>query len=75
MYIRVHVVPDAKRETVAKEAPDRYAISVREPAERNMANKRVKTLLARELGIPEGKLRLISGHQSPHKIFSVSDIL
>lgn len=72
MYVRVNASPNAKKERITKLSEDKYEIAVREPAERNMANARIKTVLALELGLPEGKLRLISGHQSPHKIFSVS---
>ncbi len=72
MYIRVNAVPGAKKEQIRAVSADRYEISVREPAERNLANGRIRTLLARELGLPESALRMISGHQSPHKIFSVT---
>jgi uncharacterized protein YggU (UPF0235/DUF167 family) len=72
MYIRVNAVAGAKKESVQKIADNRYEISVREPAERNLANARIRTLLARELGVVESSARLISGHQSPHKIFSVN---
>ncbi len=73
MYIRVNAVPGSKKESVTKLAPDRYHIHVKEPAERNMANNRIKALLARELGLKEGVVRLVSGHRSPHKIFSIPD--
>ena len=72
MYIRVNATAGAKKELVTKLAPDRYEMSVREPAERNLANARIRTLIARELGVPENTARLISGHQSPHKIFSIA---
>ena len=73
MYIRVNAQPGAKKELVSRISADRYEISVREPAEQNMANRRIRTLVARELGLPETAVRMISGHQSPHKIFSVTD--
>lgn len=71
MYIRVNATPGAKKEKVTKVSADRYDMSVKEPAERNMANGRIRELLARVLGVPEGVVRLVSGHRSPHKIFSV----
>jgi uncharacterized protein YggU (UPF0235/DUF167 family) len=73
MYIRVNAVAGAKKESIEKVGENRYDISVREPAERNLANARIRTLLARELGVMESSARLISGHQSPHKIFSVDE--
>jgi uncharacterized protein YggU (UPF0235/DUF167 family) len=72
MYIRVNATPGAKKELVTQVSDDKYEISVREPAERNMANARIKTLVARELGVPESAVRMILGHQSPHKILSVT---
>lgn len=73
MYVRVHCVPGAKRENLRKESDTIYHIQVREEAQRNMANKRVKELLAAELGLNKGELRLISGHRSPTKVFSITN--
>ncbi len=73
MYIRVAVYPAAKREEIKVVGPDRYEIKVKEPAERNLANRRVKFLLADKYGIPEGLVRLVSGHQNSRKIFAVPD--
>ena len=73
MYIRVNAIPGAKKELIKRVAHDRYHISVRQVAERNMANNRIRELLAMDLGLPEGSVRLVSGHRSPHKIFSVPD--
>ena len=72
MYIKVKVVAGAKKEQVVKNSPNSYSISVREPAERNLANGRVIELVALEMGIPKGKIRIVSGHHSPSKILSVN---
>lgn len=66
-------MPGAKRESVVRTAPDRCDIAVREPAERGLANARIRELVAREYGVPTKTARIISGHQSPHKIFSLPD--
>lgn len=73
MYVRVEVKPDAKKESVIQTDDKTYAISVREPASQNLANKRVVAILAEELGVPIGKIRLISGHRSPRKIFDIGE--
>lgn len=70
MYIKVRATASAKKEVVKRVSADNYHISVKEPAERNMANARLRALLSRELGLPGGKVRLVTGHRSPHKIFS-----
>lgn len=72
MYIKVKVVAGAKKEQVLKNSPNSYSISVREPAERNLANSRVIELVALDMGIPKGKIRIVSGHHSPSKILSVN---
>lgn len=73
MYIHVKVTPGAKVDSVIKVSNDRYEMSVREKAERNMANRKVTFLLAKTLGVDEKLVRLISGHTSPSKLFSVFD--
>ncbi len=71
MYVKVHAVPGAKKELIEKENETTYQISVKEPAERNLANGRIRELLCAEFGLEKGRVRMISGHRSPSKIFSV----
>ena len=71
MYIRAQVTPAAKRERFAAVSDTEFEIAVKEPAERNLANHRVRELLAGHFGVAPGKLKLISGHRSPKKIFSI----
>ncbi len=72
MYVRVHVIPAAKRESVILRDENVFDISVREPAERNLANKRVAALVAMHFNLPLGKVRIVSGHRSPTKILDVA---
>lgn len=69
--MRVHVVPDAKKEKVTKESETVFQIMVKEPAERNLANKRVTALVAEQFGVAAGKVRMVTGHRSPTKMFDV----
>ncbi len=71
MYIKVEVNPGAKKEKLEKLGNDSFFITVREKAERNLANRKVLLLLATYFGLPVNKLRLISGHRSRRKIISV----
>ncbi len=73
MYIRVNATPGAKKEKITRVSEERFDIAVKEPAERNLANERIKELLMLEFGLKKGDIRLISGHRSPHKIFSIMD--
>ena len=74
MYIKVRVVAGAKKEKIEKKTKDTYHISVREKAERNMANRRICEIIALLLEVPVKSIRIISGHQSPSKILSVDMI-
>lgn len=71
MYIKVKVTASAKKEKIEKVKTDEYKIFVREPAERNLANRKVCELIATELSVPPKNIRIISGHHSPSKILSV----
>ncbi len=73
MYIKVRVTAGAKREAVTKVSKSSYKISVREAAERNLANARVIELLAIELKVSTNKIRIINGHQSPSKLLSIQE--
>jgi uncharacterized protein (TIGR00251 family) len=72
MYIHIRVTPKAKRECIIETKKDHYAVSVREPAERNMANSRVIEMV-RELWPEARMVRIVSGHTSPSKIVSVDE--
>lgn len=72
MYVRVHVIPDAKRETFIVRSETVFDISVKEPAQRNLANKRIIELVAQHFNLPSGKVRIITGHRSVTKVFDVA---
>lgn len=71
MYIKVKVFPGQKREELKMVSENRFEARVREPAERNLANKRIKELMASHFSVPTGKVRIVSGHQHSSKILSV----
>lgn len=72
MLIKVRVKAGARNESLEKVA-DRYDISVREKSEGGMANARVLSLLARELGVSQKKLLIIKGQRSPSKTIQVRE--
>lgn len=71
MYIKVTVTAGAKRESLKVKSKDKLLISVTEPAKQNLANRRVRELVALHCTVPLGKVRIISGHHSPSKMLSV----
>lgn len=66
-------MPSSKRESVQRLSEESYEIRVREPAERGLANQRIREVLADFIGVPLPSVRLISGHTSRSKIFSTRD--
>jgi len=71
MFLKVFVTPDAKKERV-EERGDALLIAVREPAEGNRANNRVRAIVAELEGVPVGKVRILTGHHSRGKMVSVT---
>ena len=56
-YIHLKVKAGEKKEFFAQKSEDRFEISVREKAERNQANTRALSVVARHFGVPENKVR------------------
>jgi uncharacterized protein YggU (UPF0235/DUF167 family) len=71
MYIKVHVYPDMKNERITKLAEHSYEFVLKEPAERNLANKRAQTLVAELYRVEARQVRQVTGHRSPSKIFEI----
>lgn len=72
MYIKVRVKTEQKRESFEKsKKEDEYLVSVKEEARNGWANEKVLEILKKEL--QKKNVKLISGHTSPSKIFSIED--
>ena len=69
-HIFVRAYPAAKSEHVELRN-DKLYIYVREPASQGLANRRVGQLVADYYGVEAKKLRIISGHTTQNKIFTV----
>ena len=72
MYIKVRVIAGGKKEKITKISKDTYEIVVKEPAERNLANKRIRQILSDQYGVTIGDVRIITGHHSQSKIFDIA---
>lgn len=73
MYIKVRAYPNSKKELVEQKKENTFDIFVREPAERNLANKRICELLSERFGNPCGGVKIINGHFSAVKLIRVGD--
>lgn len=71
MLIKVTVSPGAKKERLTKTTRGRYTIEVREPAARNLANERVREIVAKECKVSVGNVRILTGHHSRSKVISI----
>lgn len=70
MYIKVKVTPDSKKEEVFQKNEDTWIMKVKEPAEGNKANNRVKEIL--EFYFQTKDIRLVNGHKSSNKLFLIN---
>lgn len=70
-YVRVEARPGARKESVLQTDDKTFTISVKEPATHNLANNRIRQLLSEHLDVPFKKIKMISGHRSPRKIFTL----
>ena len=70
-YIHVKVSAGAGKELFKKKNEDHFEISVKEKAERNMANTKIVELLAEHFKISISKVRIINGHKHPSKLLIV----
>lgn len=73
MYIKVRVATSVKKESFTKVDNGSFLVSVKEPAEQNRANTRALELVATHFNILPKQIRIISGHHSPSKIFSIPE--
>jgi len=71
MYIKVKVKAQMKKESFEKKSDDHFEISVKEKAERNMANTRVVEMVAEYFNVSRKRVRIVSGHHNPSKLLSV----
>lgn len=69
MYIKVRVKTGQRKETLEERSATDFVLSVREKAERNMANKRVIGIFQDRFGTK--KVRIISGIRHPIKMLAV----
>lgn len=71
-YVKVLVTAGAKRESVLEKGAA-LQVAVKEPAQGNHANTRVRELVAARYGVPLAAVRIVSGHHSRSKMLSVRD--
>jgi uncharacterized protein (TIGR00251 family) len=69
MFIHLKVSTDCKREVVVQKDETHFAVSLKEPAENNLANKRILEIFKNKFSTT--KIRIIKGQKSPSKLLEV----
>lgn len=73
MYVHVRVTPAAKRESFIQTDAKHFSVAVKEPAEQNLANTRVREILAGHFRVPVQKVKIITGHKGRQKMIDIAD--
>lgn len=71
MYVHVQAVPKSQKERVTKVSESKLYIEVKEPRERNLANKRIREILAQEFQVSLAQVVMLTGHRSSSKMYIV----
>jgi len=71
LHIKIKVKTDCDREEVTKKGDDLYHVSLKEPAERGMANGKLVALM-KDL-YPGKVVKIVSGHHKSAKLMEVGD--
>lgn len=71
IHIRVRVTTDAPRERIEEDGRVLH-LFVKEPAEGNMANRRVAVIIARRYNVPASRVRIVAGHHAQRKTLAVN---
>jgi len=72
MKIQVKVKPSSKTEELRQEG-DSFIVKVKEPPKEGKANQAVVKLLAEHFGVPQSRVRILSGFRSRNKVIEVAE--
>ncbi|HMK14859.1 MAG TPA: DUF167 domain-containing protein [Burkholderiales bacterium] len=74
MKLKIKVVPKSSRNSIAGWVGDTLKVCVNATPEKGKANLAMQEILAAALGLPKGKVRIISGHTSARKLVEVGEL-
>ena len=72
MYIHIKALTNQKEERVFERKPGYFDVFVREKPEQNQANRKIVEIMAQHFSIRPEKVRIVSGHHKPSKIFNIN---
>lgn len=71
MYVQVKAFPSSPKEVIETVGEHRYRIFIRQPAEHNMANTRIKQILGEIYDKNPDAFQIVSGSTGMSKVFKV----
>jgi len=71
MKITIRAKPSSHRQKIEKIGDGEYAVWVKEPPAKGLANMAIKNALADHFKMPHSKVRLVSGYSSRTKVFEI----
>ena len=71
MNIRVRLIPRASRDEIAGWRDDRLLVRVSAPPVEGKANRALRKLLAKRLGIAQGRVEIARGERSRDKLVAI----
>ena len=74
MILRVRVQPRAKKNALAGQIEQEWKLLVTAPPIEGRANQACVEFFARGLGIPQSRVRLLSGEKSRHKVLELDEV-
>lgn len=72
--LRVRVIPRATRDGIDGVRDGELLVRVTAPPADGAANEAVIRLVARELGLPRGAVRLVTGARARHKVLAIDGL-
>ncbi len=71
MLIHIKIHPESSRDEVIGKSDHSYIVHVKEKAERNQANIKMRSLLATHFRVDLGKVKIVTGHHAGSKIIDI----
>lgn len=71
MRISVRVKPNSKENRVEGTGPNEFLVMVKAPPKEGKANQELIECLAKHFGVAKGRICIVSGLKSKHKILNI----
>jgi len=72
--VTVHVVPNARHDSISIEQDDTVTMRVRAPPTKGKANREILKGFSKKLDIPNSRIQIVSGLRSDQKIIEIVGI-